>query len=75
MGTYDDTALVAGMLASAGVQPSEEELATLGRLHPALRRQVDRLYAVDVGDAAPVAAFRPGDGLDAGRRGSLGNGS
>lgn len=57
----DRTALVAGMLAAAGITPSEEELATLGRLQPGLRRQVDGLYAVDTADVAPTIRFRPAE--------------
>jgi hypothetical protein len=52
------TALVAGTLAAAGIAPSDKELAILGRRYGGLRRQVDSLYAVEVGDDAPASQFR-----------------
>jgi hypothetical protein len=57
-GRVEDAALAEALLAGAGIHPSERELASLGRLLPGLRRQVDRLYAVDTGDAAPAAHLR-----------------
>jgi hypothetical protein len=53
-----DTALVAGTLAAAGIVPPDKELAILGRRYGGLRRQVDALYAADVGDDAPASHLR-----------------
>ncbi len=57
-GRVDDVALVGAILAGAGITPSDREVASLRRLLPGLRAQVDRLYAVDTGDAAPAAHLR-----------------
>ena len=71
-GRVDDAALVGAILAGAGITPSARELASLGRLLPGLRGQVDRLHAVHTGDAAPAAHLRaaevtgwPESGMDA----------
>jgi hypothetical protein len=56
-----DLAFVTTALGSAGIRPSDDELAALARRVPTLRRQVARFYAVDAGDAAPIGRLRAGE--------------
>jgi hypothetical protein len=56
-----DLAFVTAALEAAGIHPSHEELAVLARRFPGMRRQVERFYAVDTGDAAPVVRLRVGE--------------
>jgi hypothetical protein len=46
------------MLGIAGIEPTGADLASLGRIFPALRRKVDRMYDVDTGDEVTAAIFR-----------------
>jgi aspartyl-tRNA(Asn)/glutamyl-tRNA(Gln) amidotransferase subunit A len=53
-------ATVAAMLAAAGIQPAEAELAQLATAYPTMRATANALHAVtDAGDVAPVLGFRP----------------
>lgn len=54
-------AFVTASLDAAGIHPSDEELAVLARRYPAMRRQVERFYAVDTDDVAPVLRLRAGE--------------
>ncbi len=53
-----DRAIVAGLLAGAGLDPPDDEVDRLAALYPGLRRSVDRFHAVDVGDGVTAAVFR-----------------
>lgn len=48
----DDTsqAVVRALLSAHGLHVSDRETAALARLYPAIRRRMERLYAVDCGD-------------------------
>ena len=46
------------MLAVAGVHPTASELEALGAAHRRMRRQLERLYAVDTGDLPPASMLR-----------------
>ncbi len=52
-------AVVAAMLAAAGVVPPAEEVAEIAATLPAIRRRLARQYEVDCGDAAPVIVRWP----------------
>jgi hypothetical protein len=54
----DSLVEVQAMLGLAGIEPTGADLASLGRLFPALRRKVDRMYDVDTGDEVTAAIFR-----------------
>ena len=44
---------VATLLATAGLNVPDDEIDRLTRLYPRLRRQIDALYDVDLGDEGP----------------------
>jgi hypothetical protein len=46
----DAAALVPSLLASAGIVPSDEELALFRMMYPLLRQKADRIYELDLGD-------------------------
>ncbi len=54
----DSLAEIQAMLGIAGIEPTGADLASLGRIFPALRRKVDRMYDVDTGDGVTAAIFR-----------------
>jgi hypothetical protein len=54
----NDAEVVRALLAAAGITPSDEEIDVLGKTYPGLRRQVDRLYAVETGDLPPAGMLR-----------------
>jgi len=54
----DSLVEVQAMLGIAGIEPTGADLASLGRIFPALRRKVDRMYDVDTGDEVTAAIFR-----------------
>ncbi|MBM3683328.1 MAG: hypothetical protein FJW83_02120 [Actinobacteria bacterium] len=59
MSDHDDLTQVRTVLAGAGIIPPDRELELLARVLPTLRAQMDRAYALDTGEVAPVATFRP----------------
>ena len=54
----DSLVEIQAMLGLAGIEPTGADLASLGRIFPALRRKVDRMYDVDTGDGLTAAVFR-----------------
>jgi len=46
------------LLAIAGIDAPDEDLGSLARVHPIMKRRVDRMYAVDTGDEVQAAVFR-----------------
>ncbi|MEZ5235525.1 MAG: hypothetical protein AB7W59_17255 [Acidimicrobiia bacterium] len=52
-------AVVAAMLAAAGVVPPADEVAEIAAALPVLHRRMARQYAVACGDAAPVIVRWP----------------
>lgn len=54
----DSLVEIQAMLGLAGIEPTGADLAALGRIFPALRRKVDRMYDVDTGDGLTAAVFR-----------------
>lgn len=52
---------VRATLAAAGITPTDDEVAILARRLPDLRRQVDRLHAVAVGDGPLVSLAHPAE--------------
>jgi hypothetical protein len=54
----DSLVEVQAMLGLSGIEPTGADLASLGRIFPALRRKVDRMYDVDTGDDVTAAIFR-----------------
>ncbi|MEM7273298.1 MAG: hypothetical protein AAF547_09485 [Actinomycetota bacterium] len=63
----DPTETVRALLAAAGLQPPDDEIARLAELYPDLRRRIDRFHAIDVGDEVAAAVFRADGGGEAGR--------
>ena len=52
------------LLAAAGITPPDDDLGSLARIYPGLRRRVDRMYDIDVGDEVQAAVFRADEGSD-----------
>ncbi len=46
----DYDAVVRGLFASAGITPSEDEIAVFVAMYPFLRQKADRVYELDLGD-------------------------
>ena len=49
------------LLDLAGIVPSESELRELVASFPELRARAERLWALDLADAAPALVFRAGE--------------
>jgi hypothetical protein len=45
----DPAALVGNLFASAGITPSDDELALFAAMYPLLRGMADRIYELDLG--------------------------
>jgi hypothetical protein len=52
---------VRALLEIAGIQPSDSEIEALVASFPTTRAGIERLWAVDLGDAAPALVFRAGE--------------
>lgn len=59
--TRDDESIVRALLSAAGIEAPDADVHSLTRAYPRLRRTVDKMYAVDVGDEVPAALFRADD--------------
>ena len=57
----DDNTTVRALLNHANLTPPEEEVERLTRLYGGVRRQLDRLYAVDLEHVDPAPVFRAGE--------------
>lgn len=57
----DDATVVRALLGHAGLRPPPEEVDRLIQLYGGIRRQLDRIYAVDLGSADPAPVFRAGE--------------
>jgi hypothetical protein len=57
----DHTTTVRALLGHAGLRPPPEEIDRLVELYGGIRRQLDRLYAVDLGFADPAPVYRAGE--------------
>jgi hypothetical protein len=49
------------LLDLAGIQPSDAEIEAFIASFPSTRASVERLWAVDLADEAPVTVFRAGE--------------
>ncbi|MCP5025099.1 MAG: hypothetical protein GY929_02335 [Actinomycetia bacterium] len=58
MTDLSDLDIVRALLATAGIHPSEPELAALAGAYPEVRAQVEGFYAVDTSDEAPASMLR-----------------
>lgn len=54
----DPLAEVRMLLTGAGITAPDGDLASLQRVLGTARRRMERMYAVDTGDAVPAAVFR-----------------
>ncbi|MGB5758115.1 MAG: hypothetical protein WBM50_14450 [Acidimicrobiales bacterium] len=68
----DSLRIVQALLDGAGLAPPQEEVERLAGLYPGLRKTVDRIHQVDVGDEVTAAVFRAD--LGPGTTGSSGDG-
>lgn len=59
--TTDDATTVRALLDHAGLHPPPEEVDRLTQLYGGVRRQLDRIYAVDLGFADPAPVYRAGE--------------
>lgn len=69
----DSLRIVRALLDGAGLAPPQEEVERLAGLYPGLRKTVDRIHQVDVGDEVTAALFRADPGAEtSGSSGDLG---
>lgn len=61
MSEIDDATTVRALLGHAGLRPPPEEVERLTQLYGGVRRQLDRLYAVDLGSADLASVYRAGE--------------
>lgn len=54
----DHLEAVRTLLGAAGIEAPDDDLGSLARVYPGIRRKMERLYAVDVGDEVTAAVFR-----------------
>ena len=59
MAEQSEAGVVTTLLGLAGVQPSEEEVATMARLHGSLKAGADRLWLAEAADHEPATTFDP----------------
>jgi hypothetical protein len=55
----DGPGFVAAVLGSAGVTPSEEEIATMSRLHRTMQGALAGLWMPEAADREPAVVFDP----------------